>query len=111
MLNKLIILIVLAGCSSDTAVNHMADNVREELQLISDDIKSLPKECGDQTKLAHRIDLCVERIDIMEEAYIEETDGLKEKNRRLEIANDIMAMILIVVAVWLGKRLLQSAVA
>ena len=109
ILNKALILpiFVLAGCSSDTIVNQMADEIHDELTLVAEDIYALPPECGEQVKLAQRIELVRERVDIMEEAYIKETDDLNQKNRRLEGYVFTLTLALAVAVGLLVKRLLQ----
>lgn len=106
--NKTLLVLLLCGCSAETAVNHMADNIRDELTLIAEDVYSLPPECGEQTKLAQRIELTRERIDIMEEEYISETDGLKKRNRQLKTTNDILSFVLALLAGLLVSRLLRK---
>lgn len=108
MLSKILLLLLLAGCTSETVVNHMADDIHDELSLIASDVYDLPPECGEQVKLAQRIEMVRERVDIMEEAYNVETDDLKDKNRRLEGYVFLLTFALAVVAGLLVKRLLQK---
>lgn len=108
MLSKILLVLLLAGCTSETVVNHMASDIREDLTLIAEEVYALPPECGEQSKLAQRIELVRERVDIMEEAYIGETDDLKDKNRRLEGYVFLLTFALAVAAGLLAKRLLQK---
>lgn len=110
VLSRLLIVLLLAGCSSETVVNHMADNIREELTSIAGDVYMLPPECGDQTKLAQRIEMTRERIDIMEEAYIKETNALESEKRRFQRYTFILFWVLaVLIALW-AKRLLTRVV-
>lgn len=109
MLNRLMIVLLLAGCTTETVVNKMADDIKDELQLIAEDVYSLPPECGDQTKLAQRIELTRERVDILEETYIKEADDLRTKNRRLE-GYIFTLSVALVVAIGLAVRRLLSRV-
>ena len=107
MLNRLMIVLLLAGCTTETVVNKMADDIKDELQLIAEDVYSLPPECGDQTKLAQRIELTRERVDILEETYIKEADDLRTKNRRLEGYIFTLSVALVVAAGLAVRRLLS----
>lgn len=109
MLNRLMIVLLLAGCTTETVVNKMADDIKDELRLIADDVYSLPPECGDQTKLAQRIELTRDRVDILEETYIKEADDLRTKNRRLE-GYIFTLSVALVVAIGLAVRRLLSRV-
>lgn len=110
MLSKLLIVLLLAGCARETPVNHMADNIREELTAIAEDVYMLPQECGDQSKLAQRIELTRERVDIMEESYINETSELMSEKRRFQTYTFILfGALTVLVALW-AKRLLTRAV-
>lgn len=109
MLNRLMIVLLLAGCTTETVVNKMADDIKDELQLIAEDVYSLPPECGDQTKLAQRIELTRDRVDILEETYIKEADDLRTKNRRLE-GYIFTLSVALVVAIGLAVRRLLSRV-
>ena len=104
--NKMALVLLLCGCSAESTVNRMADNIRDDLTAIAEDVYMLPPECGEQTRLAQRIELTRERIDIMEEEYIHETDALKEEKRRLELLLFIASTILFALAILWGKRLL-----
>lgn len=107
MLNRLMIVLLLAGCTTETVVNKMADDIKDELRLIADDVYALPPECGDQTKLAQRIELTRERVDILEETYIKEADDLRTKNRRLEGYIFTLSVALVVAAGLAVRRLLS----
>lgn len=107
MLNRLMIVLLLAGCTTETVVNKMADDIKDELRLIADDVYSLPPECGDQTKLAQRIELTRDRVDILEETYIKEADDLRTKNRRLEGYIFTLSVALVVAAGLAVRRLLS----
>lgn len=100
---------LLASCSSNTVVNNMADDIRQELVNIAEEVYALPPECGEQSKLAQRINMVHDRIDIMEDAYITETDDLKSKNRRLKAANDGMIIVLLLGVVLLAKHYLKAS--
>lgn len=100
------IVFVLCGCAKETTVNHMADNVREELTLIAEEVYALPPECGEQTKLAQRIELTRERIDIMEDAYNKEAADLRAENQRLQNISFILFVIVTMAATLLARRLL-----
>lgn len=104
--NKILLVLLLCGCSTETTVNRMADNIRDDLTSIAEDVYMLPPECGEQSRLAQRIELTRERIDIMEEEYINETDALKEEKRRLELMLFMASAILFALAILWGKRLL-----
>lgn len=109
-LGRLLIVLLLAGCARETPVNHMADNIREELTTIAGDVYMLPPECGDQSKLAQRIELTRERVDIMEETYINETSELLAEKRRFQTYTFILFWALaVLVALW-AKRLLTRVV-
>jgi predicted nucleic acid-binding Zn ribbon protein len=109
-LGRLLIVLFLAGCSSETPVNHMADSIRNELSLIAEDVYMLPPECGDQSKLAQRIEMARERIDIMEETYINETCVLVNEKRRFQRYTFILFWALtVLIALWV-KRLLTRVV-
>ena len=110
VLNRLLIVLLLAGCSSETVVNHMADNIREELTSIAEEVYMLPPECGDQTKLAQRIEMTRERVDIMEETYANETSVLVNEKRRLERCLSFVFVIFLVAATLWVKRLLTRVV-
>lgn len=107
MLNRLMIVLLLAGCTTETVVNKMADDIKDELRLIAEDVYSLPPECGDQTKLAQRIELTRDRVDILEETYIKEADDLRNKNRRLEGYIFTLSVALVVAAGLAVRRLLS----
>jgi hypothetical protein len=110
ILSRLLIVLLLAGCSSDTVVNQMADSIKGELISIADEVYMLPPECGDQSKLAQRIEMTRERIDIMEEAYIKETNALESEKRRFQRYTFILFWALaVLVALWV-KRLLTRTV-
>jgi hypothetical protein len=110
VLKRLLIVLLLTGCSSETVVNHMADSIREELSSIAGDVYMLPPECGDQSKLAQRIEMSRERIDIMEEAYTKETNALESEKRRFQRYTFILFGILAVMTSLLVKRLLTRVV-
>lgn len=109
-LGRLLIVLLLAGCARETPVNHMADNIREELTAIASDVYMLPPECGDQSKLAQRIELTRERVDIMEETYINETNALESEMRRFQTYTFILFWVLAVLLALWAKRLLTRAV-
>lgn len=101
---------VLCGCTKETPVNHMADNIRDELTAIAEEVYMLPPECGDQAKLAQRIELTRERVDIMEETYVNETSALVNEKRRLEICLSFIFIIFLIVATLWVRRLLTRVV-
>lgn len=101
-------LFLLCGCASETVVNHVAQDVRDDLTLIAEDVYALPPECGDQTMLAQRIELARSRIDILEETYEAEASDLRSKNRRLSFINDTLVAIMILAAVLMAKYFLKK---
>lgn len=109
MLGKLLLFLLLTGCSSKTVVNNMAEDIRSDLSLIAEEVYALPPECGEQTKLGQRVELVLQRIDIMEEAYQTETGDLKSKNRRLETANNFLVIVLLLALILGAKSLLKKA--
>lgn len=100
---------VLCGCAKETTVNHMADNIRDELTAIAEEVYALPSECGDQAKLAQRIELTRERVDIMEDAYNKEAADLLAENQRLHNTLFIVFVILTMAATLLVRYLLTRA--
>ena len=101
------LLFILCGCSSGSTVAHMADSIKDELSLIAEEFYSLPPECGDKTKLGQRIELTIERVDILEESYMEITDTLVQETRRLELYVFILSAVLLALGVLLARRLLS----
>lgn len=105
-----VMIFVLCGCAKVTPVNHMADNIRDELTAIAEEVYMLPPECGDQAKLAQRIELTRERVDIMEETYANETSVLVNEKRRLERCLSLVFVMFIIAATLLVRRLLTRVV-
>lgn len=101
------LLFILCGCSSGSTVSHMADSIKDELSLIAEEVYALPPECGDKTKLGQRIELTIERVNILEDSYIEVTDTLVKETRRLELYVFILSAVLIALGVLLARRLLS----
>lgn len=105
-----VMIFVLCGCAKETPVNHMADNIRDELTAIAEEVYMLPPECGDQAKLAQRIELTRERVDIMEETYANETSVLVNEKRRLERCLSFVFIMFIIAATLWVRRLLTRVV-
>lgn len=106
MLNKILLLLLLAGCTAQAPTTTIIDDARSDLEHVADEIKKLPAECKPD-EYAQKINLISGKLDAAEE-----THALEMHNCQLELDKartfnyGFFIGFVVVVWLWLKKKLL-----
>lgn len=103
VLNKVLPLLLLVGCSTSTPTKTVIDDARVDLEQVADEIKKLPAECRPE-EYSQKLNLISGKLDAAEE-----THALEMKNCQLELSkshtwNGALFMVSIILAYLLLKK-------
>lgn len=107
VLNKVLPVLLLVGCATDTPTTTVIDDARVDLEQVAKEIKKLPVECKSE-EYSQKLNLISGKLDAAEE-----THALEMRNCQLELDkshtwNGALFMASIILAYLLLKKKLLS---
>lgn len=106
MLNKLLIVLLLAGCTTDTPTHTIIDDARTDLETVADEIKKLPTDCKPD-EFAQKLNLISGKLDAAEETHAIEMHNCEIQLDKARTFNYGFFIGFVVLAwLWLKKKLL-----
>ena len=103
ILNKILPVLLLLGCATDTPTNTVIDDARVDIEQVADEIKKLPDNCRPD-EFYKKLEIISGKLDAAEE-----THALEMRNCQLELSkshtwNGALFMVSVILAYLLLKK-------
>lgn len=107
MLNKLLPILLLVGCSQTAPTSTILTDARTELIEIASDIQKLPEQCQTDS-IVSRLNHVYARLDAAQETHELQLKNCQSEMKEAKAYNYIMFFIIAAaLATWLKKKVLK----